>query len=253
MQRPLRVIRQWLAGGLIALAGSCVAHAEMLVSVEDAAPNASSGNISDHTYWAASWTQSVATTSTQISAAVFYQPAAADYALNAFLLRAIGPDATSADVVATRSLVPPDVEAVDIFNYDSANNTVLFSGLDLSADTYFVVLALSGEWRWTAWLGAYEPYRTFATAPGFSLGPTYSYGGAFSSPVDPPWQAEFVKDDRQDDFLLFFEVTAQQVPEPGMPALVVIGLLAAVLGQRLSPTRRGASSALRDFSHQFAG
>lgn len=240
MQERLRGIRQWLAGGMIALAGSCPAHADLLLSTGDS-PSSTGvawfGSVSDRTYWAASWTQSVPSTSTQVSAAVFYQPGPGDYVLDAFLLRRIGPTATTADVVASTSLVPPDVETVDIFDYDSANNTVLFSGLELSAGTYFLMMALSGDWRWTPWLAAPETSTVISSAPGFSAGTAYASGGLlFSSPVDPPWQAEFVQvevgDSDPEPLYMFFQVSGHQVPEPPVFALVGVGLLGAALGRR---------------------
>lgn len=244
LNKTLYLIQKWLVGAVVVFAGLSNAQATTLLSVADSAstPNiAWEAGISDKTYWAASWTQSVASTNTQVSAAVFYQPLAIqDYSVTAYLMRALGPTATAADIVASTSLVTPDIGLIDIFNYSSASNTTFFSGLDLSAGTYFLLLAGadSDDWAFVAqWLGAPASSADISGMPGFSAGPSYAAGGWLASVVDPPWQAEFVESQApfsDETFNLYLRVSGQEqvVPEPPVLPLLAFGLLITALGRR---------------------
>ena len=125
---------------------------------------------SDDQVLCASWTQTMATTDTNIGAIV---TASSDTTTlgNAWLTNAVGPSATASNVIASTTFVPPVYSDDQQKILDSASMTTnLFSGLSLAPGTYYLVLQrVSGTDTNDGWVGDFDGVSVF-TAPGFSVG-----------------------------------------------------------------------------------
>ncbi len=146
----------------------------------------------------------------------------------AYLTTQIGPGTTVLDQVAS---------APFIVSAPIASDVLLFSGLSLTAGTYY--LTLSSPESTTAWLGASNPPMT--TAPGVS------YNGQFGqrhTPVDPyPPASGFMPTDVAQGYSsLLFVVSGDAVPEPSTAVTLLVGCGLLICRQR----RRGVPSVRRD-------
>lgn len=168
----------------------------------------------------ASWTQTVATTDTSIGAIVGYDSSGKQ--LTAWLTNAVGPGATTANVIASATVTVPTGIGVGQ-DLSLAPMTAFFSGLSLVPDTYYLVL-----WPETAgtnvyWYGDVSGV-TRTTAPGFTI---ERYGFYFSdTPVSFPPSSDSWSDTAVADSY-FFSVDGKvaPVPEPATMLLLASGLV----------------------------
>lgn len=120
------------------------------------------GIIIEFAFAAVSWTQAQTYDNVSISVNVDNSPAPGTVAGtpgNAYLMTAIGPGTTTAsEVASTVFTFPPS---------PSSGLTSLFSGLDLPAGTYYLVLGVSSTQNYGTWWWA-------STAPTTTLGPGVS-------------------------------------------------------------------------------
>lgn len=215
------------AVGAAALLAASPAAADVLIGATDNTPfMAISGPVNDlFSNYAMGWTQSVAATDVTVRAiltAAQGTPSATWY-----ITSAIGPGASLADVVASGVYTAPEI--TDIFDWDSAPRTVLTTGLDLAAGSYFLVL--DGPTAGVSWLGGQQPTDSTILAPGFSMGSVYVGsvglfgGGNAPDPFAPASQFIEVTEGK----FLAFELDGQAaaVPEPAAWALMILGFGAA--------------------------
>jgi hypothetical protein len=164
----------------------------------------------------ASWTQTVATTNTTIEALL----SSTDINTapgTVWLTNAVGLGATPADVIASNTFTAPVIYPAPA-DIDNLPLTTLFSGLDLGAGTYYLVLqgpvVDPSIWPPYWWLGDFSDVAV-TTASGFSVGP---YAHAFSPDGFPP-SSIFTTEDS--NTYLFYRVDGTVVPLP--PTLLLLG------------------------------
>ena len=195
-----------------------------LISFTDTSPtSAAFANLSkNNVVWASSWTQALPASNVSISAIVSTNVGVTSG--EAFLMDMIGPLATAADQIAAAPYTAPAI--ANSFDLTSAPYTLLFSGLNLGAGTYYLVL----EGPDGPFLGNYEWQGDFTgvtvtTAPGWTLGSYfvsnppagYSPASNFSAAAGP--------NTADPNTFLFFSVASEPVPEPASLLLLGSGLV----------------------------
>ena len=173
-----------------------------------------------------SWSQATAMSNVSIQAALFgaFGPNDVEH-VQAYLTNAIGPGTTAANVFAFNSVVVNN----EPWGQFPPVWTTLFSGLNLSAGTYYLVL---GSTDFTAWYFAVDTSSTggqpitITTAPGVTYNGTLAvWNTACCGTIDSaflPASSGWRSDGDQN----VFQVTGDTVPEPGTFALLLTGLLA---------------------------
>ncbi len=146
----------------------------------------------------------------------------------AYLTTQIGPGTTVLDQIASAPFVVSAPVASDV---------LLFSGLSLTAGTYY--LTLSSPQDTTAWLGASNPPTTIA--------PSVSYNGQFgqrNTAVDPyPPASGFSPTDAAQGYsALLFVVSGDAVPEPSKVMMVLLGCLVIASSRKLTTALRRRNS-----------
>ncbi len=206
------------------IAGTAITRAETFITFTD--NNTAHGDtmlVADYFVAYGSWTQTVATINTTISA-MLSSTDQTTYG-TAYLTTSVGPGTTDASVIASAPFTPDRI--ADVKDLTAETMLTLFTGLSLSPGTYYLVL--QGPLRDPQnyfWCGDY--YSDTSLAEGFTLG-NYRGGGQWDPPGDPVDFAPAV------DFNVFgnsyfFEVTGDrltdsQVPEPVSLVLLGLGLL----------------------------
>jgi hypothetical protein len=195
-----------------------------LISFTDTSTNTSStASLSkNNVVWAGSWTQTLPASNVSISAIVSTNVGVTS--AEAFLMDKIGPLATAADQIAAATYTAPAVASS--FDLTSAPYTLLFSGLNLGAGTYYLVLegpdgAFQDNYNW---LGDFTGV-TVTTAPGWTVGPYfvsnppagYSPASNFSASAGP--------NTADPNAFFFYSVASQPVPEPASLLLLGSGLV----------------------------
>ncbi len=162
-----------------------------------------------------SWTSNTAFDGVTIAASIGTLDAGSDHG-TAYLTTTIGPEATPATLVASAVFTAPLTATYGA----PVANTVLFSGLNLPAATYYLSLtspeADNGFLYWNA-LGSTAV--TIQTAPG--VGGITAYGssdGAVASYA--PASNFFVSFDTE-----YVDIISQPVPEPGSAVLLLTPML----------------------------
>jgi hypothetical protein len=197
-------------GGIGALVGSTtralivsalaatVAHAGTIVSTL----GVSNGGVGNSVL-AVSWTQTQSYSNVSVMADIAGTG-------TAWLTTATGPSATPAQALATVPLPG---------NFVSPNQpTVLFSGLDLSPGTYYLVASLHSSGPGVYW--STEPLRdpTVVTAPGVSLGPSLFGGDLIFPTYGPSASFSSIGIDR-------FQFSVDSAPEPSTVTLTASGFI----------------------------
>jgi len=163
---------------------------------------------------AASWTQLVATTDVSISAEVFGAGQSGVQA-TAWLTRSIGPAAAQADVIASTAV----------------GSGLLFEGLDLAADTYYLVLMFQSGSIAAGWRS--NDGTQMVAAPELTVGASFA-GPFLAFPSFGP-SANFQAIGGQ--YIYQVEGTrVAAVPEPATAAMLAGGLMGLIALRR---RRRG--------------
>jgi hypothetical protein len=231
------VMKRWVA--LVAvfctvlMAGSGVMApccANQLISFTDTKPDSYSSDAQFFMYpnIYVSWTQAVPTTNTSIGVIVSGPGAAVGpgsppmgYGVVDFwLTNAVGPSATSDNVITSGNFIAPVIQ--DINNLNTSPMTSLFSGLSLNPGKYYLILQSLYSCAWIG--GLSDPSNPLSdalvtTAPGFSEGtigfvPWESFMGQFSPSAD--WQADSTPGDH-----LIYSIEGTAVPLP--PTVLLLG------------------------------
>lgn len=146
-------------------------------------------------------------------------------AATVYLTDKIGSGTTTADELARASVT--DLP----FQFSTSTPQVVFTGLTLTAGTYYVIEASDVGSPGASWGGPITPVDT--TAPGVTINPILQAESlAGYSPA-----SDFVADS---DFQLAFSVTGSPVPEPSTWAMMLIGF--GALGYAGFPSARGRRS-----------
>ena len=234
----------FVTGALFAI--SVPSRADVIVSVTDLTVPANRGAFflggEFSNVVAASWTQNASFSGVTIDASVVtILPSFREG--TAYLMDMIGPGTTPAD-----EIVPPVDFTAPIGNGSGAVPlTVLFSGLNLAAGTYYLVLTapfadfsdMTGTGSPLTWQIATTP--SIVTAPSVSIANTNS-ANTVNSAVDPFAPASVFLTDIQD--VLLFDVVSN-VPEPRTAGVVLIALAALFLGAYKALQRKELAGALR--------
>ncbi|WP_293678581.1 PEPxxWA-CTERM sorting domain-containing protein [uncultured Phenylobacterium sp.] len=213
-------------GAAVLLAASPAA-ADILIGATDNTPSiAVSATLTDlYGNFAMGWTQSVAATDVTVRALLSAAPGTPSAAW--YITSAIGPAAGPTDVVASGFYTAPQI--TDIFDWNGAPRTVLTTGLDLAAGSYFLVL--DGPNDGVTWLGGERPFDPAVLTPGFTMGSAYSatvgFFGGGTAPASFAPASEFTQ--INDGRFLAFELdgNAPAVPEPATWAMMILGFGAA--------------------------
>ena len=197
------------------LAVSCfhIAEADTVASVNG--PISNFYDAGDAEYLAQSWTTTNAFSNVSISAAL---ESTGDTALpaTAWLLTALGPSTTAADILATTNISVP---------VGNTSELPLFSGLDLAAGTYYLLISGPGDlidWQFTN-------NSNISTGAG-----TTWNGGQYSdfSNLDPafPPGGDFLPygDTDNTGIMLVTGDSTTATPEPGTWMLIGTGLLGLI-------------------------
>jgi hypothetical protein len=201
------------------LAAAGLAHAETIVSLTGALGGHETlgGSASDEAFYA-SWTQT--TEYDGLSVLAELEAGQPDTSVTAYLMTAAGPGTTTAEQIASTTIIVPDT--TDGF-------VQLFSGLDLDLATYYLVLTAnpSAGWGYT-----FSPIVT--TAAGVSAGgdgraEDNGCGGTCS--VDSSYPPASLFADQA--AILEFEVqTSSDTPEPGSIFIGTSGCLFLLAAKR---------------------
>jgi hypothetical protein len=181
-----------------------------LITFTDTSNTSLSQQFTDSYPLVASWTQTVATMNTSIGAIISAYTGSGPG--TAYLTNAIGAGTDSGNVIASATFTPPFIASqVDLTN---APYTTIFSGLNLSADTYYLVLQgqpVSTNYRW------YGDNQGVVvnTASGFTV---EDFKFTFSAASFPPSSSFVVYDS---DSVFFYRVDGTAVPLP--PAVLLLG------------------------------
>jgi len=185
---------------------------------------------------AASWTQNESFSGVTIDASIVTSDSSFRNG-TAYLMSMIGPGTTPAsEIVPPVSFTAPFVNEL----FGEVPLTVLFSGLNLSAGTYYLVLTAPFA-NFTNVTGSPLTWQ-IATTPDIITAPSVSIGivnstNSINSTVDPFAPASLFLTDG--DALLFDVVS--NVPEPQNAGVVLIMLVALLLGVHKVRNSRGAT------------
>jgi hypothetical protein len=220
----LAVLSVLAAAGAVACAAP--ARATTLIGLTDTSPDVAIADLAGTSASAVAWTQSVAASNVTVEAVLIADGAPSSGAW--WITTAIGPTSTAADIVATGKYAPAVVSPSTPFDdFDTLPMTVLGTGLELAAGSYFLVIGAPPAGA--SWVGDFEANAPATLAPGFSLG-SYFFGVHAATP-----QATF---GAEDGFRYDFALITSGAPEPGAWSLMVMGfgLAGAVLRRRARRT-----------------
>ena len=218
------------AAAAAVLAAAVPAAADTLIGFTDNSPTGGASIfLGGDRSAAVNWTQTVAAQNVTLSAILRSNVGAGP--ANWWLTTALGPAATTADIVASGVYQAPVMASSN--NFDTMAYTTLATGLDLdlAAGDYYLVLrgVASPTFDFTtAWIGDTAP--TTPLAPGFTLG-AYSFsptGGPFGAFNTSPLYQTYVFG------LESLPTAGADVPEPATWALMLAGFgaVGAVLRRR---------------------
>ena len=176
--------------------------------------------------WAVRWTQASATSNVTLRAILAPETGASSSG-TWYVTNAIGPGVTSANVLASGSFTTT-VPNGDIGRYNNMPRTILGTGLNFAAGTYYLVLDGTGSVQ-SFWAGGANTATTIGLAPGFSIDGYYSTGVPASF---APASGYF---NPATDYSYVFEmdgVNGAAVPEPASWALLLVGFGAIGAGLR---------------------
>lgn len=166
-----------------------------------------------------SWTQTTASSNVTLSAILDSNVGVTS--AKWYVTEAIGLGTTLSDVVFSGTYSPPPILTLSQFNFNTAPRTVLGTGLDFGAGTYYLVLdGPIGQFINNAeWIGDFTSITT-TLAPGFSIG-GYSYASNSNefAPASP-----FVLTSDNLKFVFELDAVNRAVPEPTSLALLTLGL-----------------------------
>ncbi len=225
-----------LAAGLITMLGARASEGSSISFTDGSFNSVASASVFVDDAAMLSWTQTVTTTNTTVSAYVMQAPGRFEVG-TAWLSIAIGPGATIADQIAETAFIAPPPGNGNNLNLDTP--APIFTGLTLSPGTYYLVIS-GGVNNGPFVNSSYTLLGDFLnvgihTDPGFSVGPQGIVFGAApfapASAFNPPFPFE-------PSALMFFQVdAAPAVPEPGTLILIGTGLLAASRRMRVRRIR----------------
>jgi hypothetical protein len=226
-------MRKAVLVGLFGIVLAQICPASTIVDVSGASNEAYT--IVQYQWLATSWTQSGSFTDVSISAPVSIYDRTTDppLSIEAYLVQDLGSSAISDTLVASQSIALGT----------TVEDVTLFSGLDLGAGTYYLVLAqptLTIPAKDGLWYFSTSPVIT--TGAGVTLGAEYSTTGDQEAdfnrvyPPGSPFPVDTV------DSQLLFSVTGSPVsavPEPSLSLEVglAIGALVLVARNRVRPPR----------------
>jgi len=224
------------ASAMALFCGAAPAVAAPLIGFTDNSfASASTAFLSDlHVNWVGSWTQTTASTGVTLSAILSSHVGVTT--AQWYVTTAIGPGTTIADVVHSGSYSPstPDLDPMD---FNVLARTVLGTGLDFAAGTYYLVLdgPAGGLGNNADWIGdAFGVTTTLAA--GYSVGPYYAASSfAGNTPNDFAPASPFVPGPT--DLKFVFELQDGAVPSPSVPALLLAAVGAALAARRRTPGR----------------
>lgn len=161
---------------VLAMASASLAHAQNIISVGGSDNGYDILNGAGGESYAASWSETSAYDNASISALLANQ-SGSDATGTAYLTTALGPSATTADLVSSQSFTIPSTAG------DTGSEVALFSGLTLDANqTYYLVLNVDPQnMNLLGWVESEPP--TVATAPGVTYGWDYLTGVTADDPA----------------------------------------------------------------------
>lgn len=235
-----RIGAAFIVAVVLASAASAPSAGPLIAFNDNEPANFAAGSINDDVFnWAVSWTQARATTNVSLSALLTRTVPAAT--VNWFVTTAIGPGTTAADIVHSGTATVTPTGLID--DFDPIPRTLLGSGLDFAAGTYYLVLDGPDAGSLVTpvyWGGDVAANVSVTLDPDFTLG-RYVIASEFEAPgnVAAFAPASVFTDFPAFDPRLVFELTdTPAIPIPPTLSLAVISL-AAVAALR----RRGASAA----------
>jgi hypothetical protein len=203
------------------MAPSC--QAATLIDFDDNNPTGGRiGALSDWQIWYASWSQTVSSNNTTISA-IIDQNFGVTVPGHAWLMNQVGPGTTVTNLVAETDFNAPALSNANFVDLSTAPYATLFTGLSLTPGTYYLILQgpyYLGNGDTYQWFGDYSGI-TIAAVTGFTVG---AYGFTNSPNLYIP-SSTFNFPLPSDSYLFYRVEGVTTTPEPTTILLFGLGLV----------------------------